>query len=48
MLRIETIGKKQILICSKCDHNIHNGKYDHMNVSDFYDPELAKLESKKP
>jgi hypothetical protein len=40
---IKIIGKKQIIICSKCYHNIHNGKYDKMSLSDFYDPEFAKI-----
>jgi hypothetical protein len=40
---MKDIGKKQIIICSKCHHNIHNGKYDSMKLSEFYDPELAKI-----
>lgn len=38
---ISILNRKQICVCYKCHRRIHNGTYDGLRLSDFYDPELA-------
>lgn len=36
------LNSRQIVCCKKCHQNIHNGKYNQMKLSEFYDPILAE------
>lgn len=40
---IAMLNRKQILVCHECHRRIHNGTYDGISLSDFYDPDLATL-----
>jgi hypothetical protein len=40
---MKTLNKRQIVICEKSQIKIHNGTYNGMKLSDFYDQDLLEL-----
>jgi hypothetical protein len=40
---MKNINRKQIICCKQCHIKIHQGKYDGMKLSEFYDPILAEM-----
>jgi len=38
---INSLNRKQICTCKTCHRRIHNGLYDGISLSEFYDPDLA-------
>jgi group II intron reverse transcriptase/maturase len=41
-LIMRQLNSKQIVICKTCHHKIHDGKYDNMKLSEFFDPIMAE------
>jgi hypothetical protein len=40
---MQPLNRKQIVCCKTCHNRIHNGTYNGLRLSDFFDPELARL-----
>jgi group II intron reverse transcriptase/maturase len=40
---MRVLNKKQLVCCKVCHNRIHNGTYNGLNLSSFFDPVLAKL-----
>lgn len=40
---MRALNKKQLICCKVCHNRIHNGTYNGLSISSFFDPELAKL-----
>jgi retron-type reverse transcriptase len=40
---MSVLNRKQICVCSACHKRIHWGKYDGINLDEFYDPDLASI-----
>lgn len=40
---MRVLNKKQLVCCKVCHNRIHNGTYNGISLSSFFDPVLAKL-----
>ena len=40
---MRVLNKKQLVCCKVCHNRIHNGTYNGLSLSSFFDPVLAKL-----